>query len=187
MTELVANSEAQVSLREFVKENETKVCQFLSLMLFEFSGLEEFILQVFRSFGESFRKQSGQKNSEWEKVGLRIELFSLAWKAVLKAQNQIEYSWNSGRDTRPLRQLDTDLLTEDRSFRLKKVDPELLIPRLARVDLDFRAPMVLRDILAFEDEEVIRILGIRWGVYRHRLHRGRLELRESLKGKQNLE
>jgi len=42
---------------------------------------------------------------------------------------------------------------------------------------------VLRDILKFEDEETSRILGVRWGVYRHRLHRGRLELKDNLRGK----
>jgi len=45
--------------------------------------------------------------------------------------------------------------------------------------------MVLRDVLKFDDEEILRILNIRWGVYRHRLHRGRLAFRESLKGRQN--
>ncbi len=185
MTEMQLNPESQVSLREFVKENELKVCQFLHFMLFGFSGLEEVTLEVFRSFGKAFQKQIIKKNSDWEKVGLRIQLFSLAWKAVIKAQNQVEYTWSFGRDTRPLKQLDNDLLSENHSYRLKRLDPELFMPRLARVDIDFRAPMVLRDVLCFDDEEVIRILGIRWGVYRHRLHRGRLAFRESLKGKQN--
>lgn len=64
---------------------------------------------------------------------------------------------------------------------------EPYLSRLSRVDIDFRAPMVLKDILRFDDEEILRILGIRWGVYRHRLHRGRLAFRESLKGKEGRE
>ena len=185
MTENNLNTELNISLREFVKENEGKLCQFLQFMLFGFSGLEEITLKVFRNFGDFFQKQTTKKNSDWEKVGLRIQLFSLAWQAIVKAQSQVEYNWTFGRDTRPLKQLDSDLLSEDRSFKVKKVDPEIFLPRLARVDIDFRAPMVLRDVLNFDDEEILRILNIRWGVYRHRLHRGRLAFRESLKGRQN--
>lgn len=186
-TPIQNSKESQVTLREFVKENETKVYQFLYFMLFGFSGLEDVTLKVFRGFGDYFQKQTIKNNSEWEKMELRIELFSMAWKAILNAQTQVEYNWAFGRDTRPLKQLDIDLLSENRSYALKKIDPELFIPRLARVDIDFRAPLVLRDILCFDDEEVLRILGIRWGVYRHRLHRGRLAFRESLKGKENRE
>ncbi|MFM8316566.1 MAG: hypothetical protein ACKOA8_19975 [Deltaproteobacteria bacterium] len=187
MKEMEINPQSSVSLREFVKENEAKICQFLQLMLFGFSGLEEVTLKVFRNFGDSFQRQTNKKNGDWEKVGLRIQLFNQAWRAVVSAQNQIEYHWAFGRDTRPLKQLDADLLAEDRSYRLKKWDSETVIPRLSRVDIDFRAPLVLRDILCFADEEVLRILGIRWGVYRHRLHRGRLAFRESLRGKQSRE
>lgn len=185
MTEVTLDSESQISLREFIKENEVKVCQFLYYMLFGFSGLDDVTLEVFRSFGKSFQKRVIKKTSDWEKVGLRIDLFSLAWEAVVKAQNRIDYNWSYGRDTRPLKQMDIDLLSEAVSRRLSKAESELFLPRLARVDIDFRAPLVLRDILGFDDEEVIRILGIRWGVYRHRLHRGRLAFRESLKGKQS--
>lgn len=187
MSDLTINSESPVSLREFVKDNELKVCRFLHFMLFGFSGLEEVTLDVFRSFGRAFQKQSLKKNSEWEKAGLRIELFSLAWHAVIKAQGRVDYTWSFGRDTRPLKQLDIDLLSDDSIYRLKRGDSDIYLSRLARVDIDFRAPLVLRDILAFDDEEVIRILGVRWGVYRHRLHRGRLAFRESLKGKQGRE
>lgn len=183
MSETTVQGE-EISLREFVKENEAKLCQFLYFMLYGFNGTEEVTLKVFRAFGDYFQKQAIKKNSEWEKLGLRIELFHIAWRAVLNAQTQVDYNWSYGRDTRPLKQLDIDLLS-DRGFSLKKIDPELFVPRLARVDIDFRAPLVLRDILCFDDEEILRILGIRWGVYRHRLHRGRLSFRESLKGKEN--
>ena len=185
MSEIQNQNETQVSLREFVKENESKLCQFLYFMLYGFSGLDEVTLKVFRGFGDYFQKQMVKNTSEWEKMALRIELFGLAWKAIVNAQSQVEYNWSYGRDTRPLKQLDVDLLSENRSYTLKKIDPELFVPRLARVDIDFRAPLVLRDILCFDDEEVLRILGIRWGVYRHRLHRGRLAFRESLKGREN--
>ena len=184
MSEIQIHTESPISLREFVKENETKVCQFLYCMLYGFSGLEEVTLKVFRTFGDHFQKQMLKKNTEWEKVALRIELYAIAWRAILAAQNQVEYDWSYGRDTRPLKQLDTNLLILDKNYGSKKMDSELFIARLARVDIDFRAPLVLRDILCFDDEEVLRILGIRWGVYRHRLHRGRLSFRESLRGKE---
>lgn len=185
MTETTLNSQSEVGLREFVKENEVKVYQFLQLMLFGFSGLEDVTLEVFRSFGKYFQRQMTKKNTDWEKTALRIELFSLAWEAVIRAQDEIEYNWSFGRDTRPLRQLDTNLLIQENQYQKEKVDSELILPRLARVDIDFRAPMVLRDVLCFDDEEVIRILETRWGVYRHRLHRGRLAFRDSLRGRQS--
>ena len=58
-----------------------------------------------------------------------------------------------------------------------------VVDRLGRIDPEFRAPIVLRDVLGFEDEESVRILGLRWGVYRHRLHRGRLECKDALRGR----
>ena len=184
MSHVNLNSEPQISLREFIKDNELKACRFLYFMLFGFSGLEEVTLDVFRQFGRAFQKKEVKKNSDWEKASLRIELFSIAWEAVLKAQSRADYAWSFGRDTRPIKQLDVDLLFEKSTSKTKRKDSEIYLSRLARVDIDFRAPLVLRDILFFDDEEVIRILGIRWGVYRHRLHRGRLAFRESLKGKQ---
>jgi len=187
MTDMILNSESPISLREFVKDNEVKVCRFLQFMLIGFAGLEEVTLEVFRNFGRAFQKQELKKNSEWEKAGLRIELFAMAWQAVIRAQGRVDYTWSFGRDTRPLKQLDIDLLSEGAIQRPTRRDSEMYLSRLARVDIDFRAPIVLRDILLLDDEEVIRILGIRWGVYRHRLHRGRLAFRESLKGKQSRE
>ncbi|MBM4316931.1 MAG: hypothetical protein FJ116_05570 [Deltaproteobacteria bacterium] len=187
MSELIVNQESQISLREFVKENESKLCHFLYFMLVGYSGLEEVTLGVFRSFGDYFQKQAVKKSSEWERMALRIELFGLAWNAVLNAQNDVQFNWAYGRDTRPLKQFDEDLLSSDRSSKLIKFELEPYLSRLSRVDIDFRAPMVLKDILRFDDEEILRILGIRWGVYRHRLHRGRLAFRESLKGKEGRE
>lgn len=114
MSELIVNQESQISLREFVKENESKLCHFLYFMLVGYSGLEEVTLGVFRSFGDYFQKQAIKKSSEWERMALRIELFGLAWNAVLNAQNDVQFNWAYGRDTRPLKQFDEDLLSSDR-------------------------------------------------------------------------
>lgn len=170
-------------LREFIKENEGKLYQFLSYLLFGSNAVDSLAIQVFREFGDKFRKHAKKNQAEWEKTNLRIQLYSIAWKMILKGHSLIEYSWASGRDTRPLKLLDVDLLSEGKSKRSEGEQRENILMRLARIEMDYRAPLVLKDVLGFEDEENLRILGLRWGVYRHRLHRGRLGFRDSLRGK----
>lgn len=41
---------------------------------------------------------------------------------------------------------------------------------------ELRVVLVLKDIMQYEDQEILKILDIRWQVYRHRLHRGRIDL-----------
>jgi DNA-directed RNA polymerase specialized sigma24 family protein len=96
----------------------------------------------------------------------------------------VPFTWTVGRDTRPMKGMDDDLLqawSSSKTGEISSIGPRA-VERIRRLDTDFRAPIVLKDILGFDDEEVVRILGIRWGVYRHRLHRGRLEFRAALKG-----
>ena len=98
--------------------------------------------------------------------------------------HQVYFPSLGGRDTRRLKGLDDDLLpakNESKEKQQARVGTRAK-DRLTRVDSELRAPVVLRDILKFEDEEVAQILGLRWGVYRHRLHRGRLDFKDALKG-----
>jgi DNA-directed RNA polymerase specialized sigma24 family protein len=113
---------------------------------------------------------------------MRLVHFSIAWEKIQREAGSVAMRWVSGRDLRAQKMAEEDLLKknpkeEGEAFR------ESLLGRFARIDLDFRAPVVLRDVLDFPDEEAMRILKLRWGVYRHRLHRGRLELCEGLRGK----
>ena len=47
---------------------------------------------------------------------------------------------------------------------------------LFSLSTDERVVLVLRDILKFEDADVLSILDLRWQVFRHRLHRARVDL-----------
>ncbi len=163
-------------LREFIKENDQRVYDFCAYFLASDNSVDELVLSVFREFGESFNKGYGPLSPDASKSALRVHLFQIAWAHVQAALHQSLSPALSGRDTRVLKSLETDLLNQEGEVR------EQVRERLGCVDPELRAPVILRDILRFEDEETARILGLRWGVYRHRLHRGRLDFKDSLKG-----
>jgi len=171
-------------LREFIKEQDQRVYDFCTYLLPQGSDRDDLVLSIFRDFGDYYRRASLQKDSAWEPLEVRIKLFQLAWDRVREMTLQSPVAWSAGRDTRQLKGMDEDWL---KASKAKSVNPKMLVDplreHLGRLDIDHRAPVVLRDILHFEDEEVMRVLGLRWGVYRHRLHRGRLELKDSLRGR----
>lgn len=171
-------------LREFIKENDQRLYDFCVYMLYGGMDVDELILSIFREFGDHYRRLTARKDSAREPHEIRTKLFQTAWERIREAIAHTQFTWTVGRDTRQLKGFDDDIL-RSASFKGKQL-AELegpLMERLGRIDPDFRVPVVLRDILKFEDEEVVRILGVRWGVYRHRLHRGRLELKDGLRGK----
>lgn len=170
-------------LREVLKENDQKVYDFVYFMLGPSSDLEEQVVSIFRSFGDLYRRGARQKRFQWEYPELRLQLFMTAWESIRRAIHVQKYAWLAGRDTRVQKSAEEDLIRIFSQGKLSEDAFESFLQRLNRVDFDFRAPLVLRDILGFEDEEVVRILGTRWGVYRHRLHRGRVSLCEGLRAK----
>lgn len=173
-------------LREFVKEYDERLYTLCYYLLPAEYPIEELVLQIFRDFGDRFRQQSGKREAAWEALELRIGLFAAAWERIREVASNLQFTWTLGRDTRQMKGWDEDLLQEWQ--RIAKKGGELgelestVVERLRRVDLEVRVPVVFRDILHFEDEEVVRILGIRWGVYRHRLHRGRIDFKDLLHG-----
>ncbi len=181
------SSERIPELREFIKENDQRLYDFCMYMLHGSGSLDDLLLWIFRDFGDAYRKLSRSKDSAWEHLELRIRLFQIAWEGIRDYQTRMQHSYpmaTSGRDTRPAKHFDGDILTLWRGSTKDFLPIETaVLERLARIDADFRAPVVLRDILGFDDEEVVRILAIRWGVYRHRLHRGRLDYKDGLRGR----
>jgi DNA-directed RNA polymerase specialized sigma24 family protein len=112
-----------------------------------------------------------------------VRLFQIAWQGVQNSFQRAVFS-NNGRDTRLLKGLEDDILPS-KPENLEKVaakSENRVADRLGRVDTELRAAVILRDILKFDDEEAAKILGLRWGVYRHRLHRGRLDFKDALRG-----
>jgi RNA polymerase sigma-70 factor (ECF subfamily) len=55
-----------------------------------------------------------------------------------------------------------------------------LLDRVRRLPIDLRAPLVLRDIEGWSNQEVAEILELSLAAAKSRIHRGRMELREEL-------
>lgn len=145
--------------------------------------VEKTILATFRDFGDKFRKVNRKSDRFQELSEKRVALFQLAVKHIRRDTSSGVWNWFPGRDLRPLRVLETDLLTSWGTLQVPEEEKlKVLGEKLSRVDIDLRTPLILRDVLGFEEDEVMRILDLRWGVYRHRMHRARLDFKDSLKG-----
>jgi len=168
------------SMTDLAKENYEPLYNYCFYMLQNSKVVQEVLVAVLREFGD-YTRRFAPKEPE-----IRLRLFQLARQTMREAPFSTS-QLPVGRDTRSLKGLDDDLLAQwtvasSKEKGLKEIEAPLL-ERLARLDTDLRAPVILKDILKLEDEEVARILGIRWGVYRHRLHRGRIEFLDNVCGR----
>lgn len=177
-------TETSQGLREFIKDQTQLVFDFCSYMLPIANETSEVSLSVFREFGDIYRRKEHKGGGTWEKMEMRVKLFAIAWRHIRGVMQETPFFFNSGRDTRNSRKFDGNLLEGIRvgGSMTEDADSSLMV-RLHQLDPELRAPLVLKDILRFEDEEILRVLGVRWGVYRHRLHRGRIELKDGLRGR----
>lgn len=177
--------DALPTFRALVKDNAENVYHFVMCMLPAEGDRLEVVLAIFRKFGAIYSREARRGELRQDPLQARVGLFQVAWRLVRRTLADAAMSHPSGRDIRGLKAADADLLEEWAKGR-KGAAPadiwELLCDRLMLVDVDFRAAVVLRDVLRMQDEEVAKILGLRWGVYRHRLHRGRLETLDVLQG-----
>ena len=164
-------------LRQLVKECDRKVFTFCESMIADPELLEPLVVGLFTEFGKYYRKSVMRHRDRFTGAQLQVRLFQMAWDSLQGTMGQLVEGQSFGRDTRPMVDLGEDLLE-----KTLPVD-EKLSARLNLIDPDLRAPVVLRDILKFSDEQAAQILGLRWGVYRHRLNRGRLDLCQFLRGR----
>lgn len=67
-----------------------------------------------------------------------------------------------------------DLVMEDRETQA------FLLDRVRRLPFDFRAPLVLRDVEGWSNQEVADILDLSLAATKSRIHRARMKLREEL-------
>ena len=115
----------------------------------------------------------------------KLHLFRHAIASARKKVMRPAVTAWGGRDLRPLKKLDSPLLQLHRNRNSLWTDPQVaesVLERLRALDWDLRLILVLYDVLHFSAQEVQEILGLRWGVCRHRLHRARMECKELLKG-----
>lgn len=177
------SSPKAVELREFIKDSYQSLFDFCYYTTCGFEGVEELVLAIFRRFGDHYRKLT-RKNSPFnEPLSLRFELYRMAWEEIQRAVSKGIVPWQMGT-SQPREHWSEKNLLSSPNWVLGK-NPELdpiFLQRLAVLPLELRVPVVLRDIVHFEDDEIVRVLGVRWVVYRHRLNRGRLEFKDSLQG-----
>lgn len=178
-----SGSEHKTDLREFIKENDQRVYDFCFYMIQGVVPVDDFVIGLFRAFSVEYRRLT-QVPNEWDATSLKLRLYQFAWEKIRAASVTPIYIGSSGRDMRSLREMDEDVLamSEPRDKALAARRESLVLERLSRVDFEFRAPLVLRDILDFNDDQAVQILGLRWAVYRHRLHRGRVDFKDALRG-----
>ncbi len=60
--------------------------------------------------------------------------------------------------------------------------PDDLQQLLSNLSIDYRVPVVLKDVVGFSYEEIGESLDIPLGTVRSRIHRGRAQLRSALEG-----
>lgn len=175
----MSESQSQV-MRDFVLKEAPGVYSFALCL-----GLEkderDWLDAVFSEFGTRHGFSGRKKDHVWEPMELRVSLYALAWKYLkpVLGGSSLERFSLLGRDTRIAQSTEEDL------FRVpKETFQKLFVGRLRRLDLDQRVLIVLRDLLGFSDEEAMRVVDVRWGIYRHRLHRGRMELSGILAGRE---
>jgi RNA polymerase sigma-70 factor (ECF subfamily) len=70
------------------------------------------------------------------------------------------------------------------AFDGRLVDRDALDTALARISVEFREPVVLRDLCGFDYQEIAELLGIPPGTVRSRISRGRAALAGLLGGNQ---
>jgi RNA polymerase sigma-70 factor (ECF subfamily) len=83
--------------------------------------------------------------------------------------------------------MDDEVLTMDRAARGPSVDGEVadrldIDHGLAQLSAEFRAPVVLRDLLGLDYAEIAEVLEIAPGTVRSRISRGRAALAQVLAG-----
>ena len=70
-------------------------------------------------------------------------------------------------------------MTPEQAYTVSNLDPALQ-HALDELSPDFRVAVVLCDVVGMTYEEIADTLGVKMGTVRSRIHRGRIQLRESL-------
>lgn len=170
-------------LRAFVESSDRDLFRFCAMMSATGEDLEPLVVQIFRTFARNiYRNRRGFPST----AQLQIELFRTALRILVNRGRGGVRAFSAGRDTRQSQELEKNLLA---GWRNQNGDPALsaeqlalLGDRLRLLDFDLRSPVLLHDLLGVEAQLILQILGLRWGAFRHRLHRGRVELQWLLQG-----
>lgn len=171
----------------FVEQTEQPLFRFCQMMTVPEVHLEELVTDIYRGFSRRARRHLRNSTTPEATLNdLQIELFRSALDTLSALERSRPRLSLLGRDNRNLKALETDILTWWRANPTDKAALSLQIPsigdRLRMLDFDLRATVVLNDHIKLDQDSLLKILNLRWAVYRHRLHRGRVELQKLLQG-----
>ncbi len=172
-------------LPEFVERTDGTLARFCVLMAGSDCHLDDIIERVYRRFSKSARRDIRLANRTHN---LEVELYHSAMKELSQLELERPRLSLTGRDNRVLKAMETDLLSWWRAHCTETTELgnrlALVGDRLRLLDFDLRAPVILHDHLAMDSESILKVLHLRWAVFRHRLHRGRVEFQKALQGVQ---
>lgn len=170
-------------ISEFAETSSDTLTQFCRLMVGAGVAIEDLIELIYRRFSRSLRSKYGVSETG-EKYTLALFKAAIVELSLLELHRPRRCA--VGRDLRVFKELEEDLLSWWRANGCTSKDFEgrmgAIADRLAMLEFDLRAPVILFDHLGLEGGLVMQILGLRWAVFRHRLHRGRTELQRLLQG-----
>ncbi len=154
-------------------ENEKgRLSLFIQCMALPSYHQESFLLDLFKRLAKNL---GSSKLGAGLSAGLseRGMLYRALWLA-LQEQDVSSFSRVGRRDWQASEEDLLEYFTK-KTGRFWDEKSDEWLRRFQQVEIEFRAPIVLRHLLGFEDEECLQILGLRWEIFRYRLHQGRLE------------
>lgn len=171
-------------VRAFIKEQVPTLFAFCNYVLLDDARASHIMLSIFREFGSRWKKVS-KKRPAWNELDARILLFGKASQRLrreLMDPHAAPADWNRSSFKHMEEDLLSPWLSQKVPGKLAPSTEKQVLIRLGSMDPDYRFPLILRDFIRLEEQEVAEILNLRWNVYRHRLHRGRCDLVRLLRG-----
>ena len=159
---------------EFVRRFERRVRALLSRFLEDESEIEEAAQDTFVQAWRNLDRFRG-------------DAAPFTWLYRIAVNEALQRARRKRLDTRPLDDeltdaetagapspLPPDLAVEDREVH------EFLAARLRELPLEFRAPLVLRDLEGWSNQEVADLLDVSVAAAKSRIHRARMRIRDDL-------
>jgi RNA polymerase sigma-70 factor (ECF subfamily) len=99
----------------------------------------------------------------------------------LRATGSLDEGWESAEDLKPVDRLTSRSLSPHESAAQKEL-AKMVQDALARVTVELREAVILRDLQDMDYKEIAQVLGIPEGTVKSRISRGRAELARLLEG-----
>jgi RNA polymerase sigma-70 factor (ECF subfamily) len=166
------------AFEQFVRLFERRVRGLLSRLLRDERDIEEATQDT---FVQAWRNLSR----------FRGDAAAFTWLYRIAVNEALQRARRRRLDTQPLDEEVLDLLDyQQRPAASRPRPPDqvaeehetlaFLLDRVRRLPIDFRAPLVLRDIEGWSNQEVADILDLSLAATKSRIHRARMKLREEL-------